>query len=93
LRIFQGTDYKDFTPGIAIPEKDWDEAAQLVEPTCPDSKSHNAILGSNKSRLKKILHLAELESKPHPSLDIIILSGFGHVDRIVGHYRSSSRRT
>lgn len=74
LRIFQGAEYKDFSPGISLSETGWDETLQQVRKTYPDHRSLNATLDSNRTRLKKVLHLAELESKPDPALDDLIVS-------------------
>ncbi len=62
LRVYVNREYKEHSLNIKIPEGDWDEKRQLVNPTHPSSKIYNAKILSDRSRLEKLILLSDIES-------------------------------
>lgn len=59
LRVFKGRNYKEYSFGIAIPEKDWNEQLQQVNPTNDSHLVYNTKISSIKAKLQRFLLLNE----------------------------------
>ena len=60
LRVYKGTLYNEHSLNIKIPETDWDETTQTVQPTCTNHEMFNAKIISVKSKVQKLILLSEL---------------------------------
>ncbi|MBL7718320.1 MAG: site-specific integrase [Flavipsychrobacter sp.] len=74
LRVYEGANYKELSLKIKIHEQDWCERQQLVLPTNESFEIHNAKILGYKSKVQKLILLAELgEQKINPAEVINIL--------------------
>lgn len=64
LRIFKGRNYKEYSFGIAISEKDWNEQLQQVNPTNESYLVYNTKISSIRAKLQRFLVLREEDDSP-----------------------------
>lgn len=79
LRIFKDRTYKEYSLGISIPEKDWNEQLQQVYSTNENHLAYNIKISSIKGKLQKFLLLNDDEN----SLTL---------DRIVNHLAQKEQK-
>ncbi len=72
LRIYEGSKYKEKSLGIFTAENDWDDLNQVVLPSANGHEVHNAKIQSKKTRVQKLILLAELNEDNIVSLDEIM---------------------
>ena len=62
LRVFRGRNYKEYSFGISIPEKDWNEQLQQVNHSNSSHLVYNTKISSTRAKLQRFLLLNEEES-------------------------------
>lgn len=68
LRVYEGANYNELSLKVRIRESDWNEGLQLVLPTNEDFDIHNSKILGFKSKVQRLILLAELgEQKTSPS--------------------------
>ena len=72
LRVYKNTEYKELTLGINVKPENWDCVHQLVLPSDTSNDAYNAIISSKKTKLHKLILLAELNEPVEISLSDII---------------------
>ncbi len=72
LRVYKNTDYKELTLGINVKPGNWDSVNQIVFPSDINNEAYNAIILSKKSKLQKLILLAELNEQVDISLTDVI---------------------
>jgi len=60
VRIYCGSDYKEKSIDLFIPETEWDAASQTVQPSFAEHEMYNAKVLSVKSKVQKQILLADL---------------------------------
>jgi hypothetical protein len=72
LRVYNNNEYKGLTLGIKIKLGDWDDVNKVVLPSNTDFENYNIQILSKKSKVQKLILLAELSEDTYVSLTEII---------------------
>lgn len=72
LRVYKNTEYKELTLGINVRPENWDSVNQLVLLSDTNNEAYNSIILSKKTKLNKLILLAELNEPTEVSLADII---------------------
>jgi len=72
LRLYNKTEYKELSLGITVKPEDWDDSNQFVLSSEPNYETYNAKILSKKSKVQRLILLAELNEPIEVSLTEII---------------------